>query len=112
MKLNLKIQQKIQLFIIGSSILIYTIILGYITINARESAYNDAIDKTNSYAQEVAKDIKARLDADLASVVSLTNAVKIYKDFSKEEWQELVHKMYLNVFKNNKRVYALCQVGS
>lgn len=107
MKLKLKIQQKIQLFIISASIIIYVIAVGYISFNARKMSYNDSIEKTNSYANEAAKDIKARLDAELAAVVALTDAFKVYKDFTKDEWQTIVHKMYSNVFKENKNVYAL-----
>jgi methyl-accepting chemotaxis protein len=62
---------------------------------------------TDKSVSEVAKDIKADLDADLSTVVALTDAFKIYKDFSKDEWQDIVHKMYANVFNGNKNVYAL-----
>ena len=107
MKLKLKIQQKIQFFIITASIIVYILAVGYISINARKMAYNDAIKVTNNQVQEASKDIKAKLDAELAAVVALTDAFKVYKDFSKEEWQTLVHKIYYNVFKENKNVYAL-----
>jgi methyl-accepting chemotaxis protein len=107
MKIKLRIQQKIQLFIILSSLIIYIIAVGYISFQARKMAYNDAVEITNYQVKEAAKDIKTRLDADLAAVVSLTDAFKVYKEFEKDEWQELVHKMYYNVFKENKDVYAL-----
>ena len=107
MKIKLKIQQKIQFFIITASIIVYILAVGYISINARKMAYNDAIKVTNNQVQEASKDIKAKLDAELAAVVALTDAFKVYKDFSKEEWQTLVHKIYYNVFKENKNVYAL-----
>jgi methyl-accepting chemotaxis protein len=107
MKIKLKIQQKIQLFIISASIIIYIIAVGYISFNARKMAYNDAIEKTNSYAKEAAKDMKAQLDANLSTVVALTDAFTIYDEFTKDEWQNHVHKMYANVFKENNQVYAL-----
>ena len=107
MKIKLKIQQKIQLFIISASILVYVFAVGYISINARKMAYNDAIKVTNNQVSEAAKDIKAKLDAELAAVVALTDAFKVYNNFSKDDWQNLVHKIYYNVFKENKNVYAL-----
>ncbi|HAF30511.1 MAG TPA: hypothetical protein DCG75_15825 [Bacteroidales bacterium] len=107
MKIKLKIQQKIQLFIISASIIIYVAAVGYISFKARKMAYNDSIEVTDRYVNEIAKDIKAGLDADLAALVSLTDAFKVYKDFSKDEWQSIVHKMYYNVFKENEGVYAL-----
>ncbi len=68
MKISLKIQQKIQIFIISASIIIYVIAVGYISFNARKMAYTDAVEKTNRYAQEAAKDMKAQLDADMGAV--------------------------------------------
>ncbi|MGM0408960.1 MAG: PDC sensor domain-containing protein, partial [Bacteroidota bacterium] len=107
MKLKLKIQQKIQLFIISSSIIIYIVAVGYISYNARKMAYNDAIKITNNQVQESAKDIKARFDAQFSAVLAISHAFKVYKDFEKDEWQDLIHKMYTNIFKNNPDIYAL-----
>jgi len=107
MKLKLKIQQKIQFFIISSSIIIYVIAIGYISLNARKMAYNDATEVTNRHVLEAAKDIKAQLDADFAVVRTLTDAFYMYKEFPKDQWQDMVHKMYSNVFKNNPNVYGL-----
>jgi len=107
MKIKLKIQQKIQLFIISSSIIIYIIAVGYISYKARKMAYNDAVKIMNNQVQESAKDIKARLDAQFSAVVAISNAFKVYKDFEKDEWQNLIHKMYAHIFKNNPDIYAL-----
>jgi methyl-accepting chemotaxis protein len=107
MKIKLKIQQKIQLFIISSSIIIYIIAVGYISYKARKMAYNDAIKIMNNQVQESAKDIKARFDAQFSAVVAISHAFKVYKDFEKDEWQNLIHKMYTHIFKNNPDIYAL-----
>ncbi len=107
MKLKLKIQQKIQLFIISASIIIFVAAIGYISFNARKMAYNDAIEVTDHLVSEAAKDIKTNLNLELAGLSSLADAFKIYKDYSKDEWQEKVHKMYYNVFAENENVYAL-----
>lgn len=107
MKIKLKIQQKIQLFIISASIIIYVAAVGYISFNARKMAYNDAIDKTDSYAKEAAKDMQALLNADMGAVKALTDAFRIYKSFPKDEWQLLIHSMYLDVYKNNPHIYGL-----
>jgi len=107
MHLNLKIQQKIQLFIIGASIIIYAIALGYISINARNKAYKDAIQNTDSYAQGVAKDVTAQLNANMEIVKTLSNAFLVYKDFPGDEWQDLFLKMYQNVLVQNPEIYNL-----
>jgi len=107
MKIRLKIQQKIQLFIISASVIIYFIAVGYISFNARKMAYNDAVEKTNSYAKEAAKDIKAQLDADMGAVKALSDAFRIYKNFPINDWQSLIHSMYIDVYKNNPHIYGL-----
>ena len=107
MKIKLKIQQKIQLFIIVSSFIVYIIAVGFISLKAKKMAYNNAIEVTNYQVKEVAKDVKTKLDSELSALISLTDAFKVYKDFEKDEWQALVHKMYYNVFSENKDVYAL-----
>ncbi len=107
MKLKFKIQQKIQIFIISASIIIYLIAVGYISFNARNMAYSDATELTNRHAQEAAKDIKAELDADLTIVKTLASAFHTYKYLPENEWKELFSKMYNEVFKNNPHVYSL-----
>ncbi|MEA3317622.1 MAG: cache domain-containing protein, partial [Bacteroidota bacterium] len=107
MKLKLKIQQKIQFFIITSTIIIFVFAVGYISIKAKQKAYKDAISITNEYVKKSAKDIKAKLDANFSQVVGISNALKVYKEFEKDEWQDLIHKMYFKVVKNNKDIYAL-----
>ncbi len=107
MGVNLKIQQKVQLFIIGASIIIYAIALGYISINARKAAYKDAIEKTNSYAYGVAKDIKAQLDSDLSIVKTFAEAYRTFRYLPTEQWKELFAKMYEEVFVNNPHIYSL-----
>lgn len=107
MKLKLKIQQKIQLFIISSSIIIYVIAIGYVSLNARKMAYNDATEITNRHVLEAAKNIKAQLDADFGVVRTLADAFYLYKEFPKDQWQDIIHRMYSNVFKNNPNVYGL-----
>ncbi len=107
MKFKLKIQQKIQLFIITSSIVIYLVAVGYISFNARRMAYKDATEVTNRHAHEAAKDIKAKLDADLTLVKTLADAFHTYKYLPAEQWKDLFTKMYDEVFRNNPHIYSL-----
>ncbi|MGM0409082.1 MAG: PDC sensor domain-containing protein, partial [Bacteroidota bacterium] len=107
MKIKLKIQQKIQLFIITASIIIYIIAVGYISLNARKMAYKDAILITDSHVNEAAKDIKAQLDADLTIVKTLASAFHTYKTMPNEQWQQLFSDMYAEVFKDNPHIYSI-----
>ena len=107
MKLKLKIQQKIQLFIISASIIIYVAAVGYISFNSRKIALKDAKEITDRHVYEAAKDIKAKLDADLTLVKTLADAFHTYKTMPNEQWQELFSNMYNEVFKNNPHIYSL-----
>jgi methyl-accepting chemotaxis protein len=101
------LRQKIQLFILGTSILIYGIVIAYISINARQTAFNDAAKLTDTYAKQTASDIKARLDVDIVLVKTLAEAFQVYKNLPQEQWKEIFSNMYLEVFKNNPHIYSL-----
>ncbi len=107
MKLKLKIQQKIQLFIISASIVIYIIAVGYISLNARKMAYNDAVEITNRHVYETANAVKAKLDADMTLVKTLADAFHTYKYLPTEQWRDLFSKMYNEVFKTSPHIYSL-----
>ena len=99
--------KKIQLFIISASILIYVAAVGYISFNSRRMALKDAKEITDRHVYETAKDIKAKLDADLTLVKTLASAFHTYKTMPNEQWQELFSNMYNEVFKNNPHIYSL-----
>ncbi len=107
MKIKLKIQQKIQLFIISASIVIYIIAVGYISLNAKKMAYNDAVEITNRHVHETSNAVKAKLDADLTLVKTLADAFHTYKYLPTEQWKDLFSKMYNEVFKTNPHIYSL-----
>jgi len=107
MKIKLKIQQKIQLFIISSSILIYLIAIGYISINARKMAYNLETENVKLQATNAAKDIKAIFDGNMAIVKTLAEAYRNYTKFPLEEWKSHLKDFYYEVFKENPDVYSL-----
>nr|NQU89111.1 hypothetical protein [Bacteroidota bacterium] len=107
MRKKIKIQQKVQLFIIGSSIVIYFVALGFISIKSRNTAYNDAIKLTDRYVSESAKEVKAVLDVDMSLVKTLSNAFLVFKKLPDEQWQDLFLEMYKNVLTKNPHIYNL-----
>ena len=101
------LRQKIQLFILGTSILIYGVVIGFISINARENAFENAKEITNLHVKKTAAEIKASLDADLVVVKTLSEAFQVYKNLPTVEWKEIFSDMYLEIFKNNPHIYSL-----
>lgn len=107
MRIKLKIQQKIQIFIISASIIIYAVAVGYLAFNARKMAYNDAKKATNNHSLSLAAKIQDKFDYDMAISMTLANAFQIYDEFDKDEWQSMIKKMYANVFKNNEQISGI-----
>lgn len=107
MKLRLNLQQKILLIVIGITAVIYSISIGYISINARESAMNDAIAVTSATAQKYASDIRALLEEDLVAMQVLSQSVLSYKLMPEEQWKVVFAKMYEEVIKNNPQFLAV-----
>jgi methyl-accepting chemotaxis protein len=107
MRLKLKIQQKIQIYIISATLIIYIISLGFISVNAKKAAYNDAIRATNIYALKSASDIQDKFNSDMSIAITLSDAFQIYDQYDKDQWQQLIKKMYKHVFATNPQIYGL-----
>ncbi len=107
MNIKLKIQQKIQLFIISASILIYIGAIGYITFSNRKMAFYDATLFANSTAKENAQIISERFNTDMALVQTLANAVRVYEDMPEKQWKKTFLDMYTNVMQKNDHIFCL-----
>ena len=107
MKIKLKINQKIQLFIISSSLIIYIIAIGYISFNARKMAYNEETEIVKNQAANAALEIKAIFDANMAVIKTLSEAYRNYNKFPIEDWKKHIKDIYYEVFKENPDIYSL-----
>ncbi len=81
--------------------------MGYISLNARKMAYQDAVKSTNHFVLNSASNIKDKLNYDMSIAITLANSFQIYDDYEKDEWQTLINKMYLNIYNNNPQIYGL-----
>lgn len=66
------------LFILGLTVIIYVITLGYISFNLRNNAINQAEKLADSYAAQKANEIKTIIDEDLAVARVMAQAVEEY----------------------------------
>lgn len=73
---NLTIRRKMMLFILGITVAIYVITLGYISYNLRANAIQDAKTLADSYALQKANEIKAIIDEDLTVARVMAEAVE------------------------------------
>ncbi|MBC6424888.1 MAG: HAMP domain-containing protein [Ekhidna sp.] len=82
---NFTIRKKMLLLILGATIVIYTVTLGYISYNLRSSAITEAKKTADSFAREKANEIKAIIDEDMAVSRIMGAAVEDMTYLPKEE---------------------------
>ncbi|WP_420578213.1 methyl-accepting chemotaxis protein [Ekhidna sp.] len=75
---NFTIRRKMMLFILGLTVIIYVITIGYISYNLRKNAIAEAEKLADSYAKQKAGEIKSIIDEDLAVARIMAKAVEEY----------------------------------
>jgi methyl-accepting chemotaxis protein len=107
MKFRIKLRYKIQIIIISISVLIFIGAIGYISYKAKQNAYKDTIKIIKVQSDKFAFKIEEMINNDFAVVRTLANAFKAYDMLPKDQWQDLVNKMYDYVFAANPSFYQL-----
>jgi len=107
LKQRLSLQQKILVMVIGASIIIYAIAIGYISVKSRNTALNQAISATDTYAEKYASDIKFLLEEDLVTVRTLSRTALTYRSMPEKQWKELFAKMYEKVIDENPQFLSI-----
>lgn len=86
---NFTIRRKMMLFILGLTVIIYVITLGYFSYNLRSNAISQAEQLADSYAMQKANVIKSIIDEDLAVARVMAEAVEEYTYMPDEQRNEL-----------------------
>lgn len=107
MKRKLKIRQKILLYILTVTAILYVASVGYILLQSRANIYNDAIEKTRLTARLSAKEVGAIFEKELAIVRTLSQAFTVYKNLPQEQWKKLFLDMYIPVLRENQDIYSI-----
>lgn len=107
MKIKLKIRQKILLYILSASALLYIVAIGYIVVDSRQTLLDEALNDSKLSTKLAASDVRLFFEKDLSLVRTLSNAFSIYNTMPPEQWQKLWIEMYLPVFKANPHIYSL-----
>ena len=87
---NFTIRRKLMLFILGITVLIYIVSIGYISYNLRKSAISEANKLADSYAMQKANSIKAVIDEDMAVARSMADIVKGYTRKPKQVFNTMI----------------------
>ncbi len=107
MKIKLKIRQKILLYILSVSALLYVVAIGYIVISSRTVISRDAIIKAQYSTRVSADQVEKIFERELSLVRTLSQALNVYKKMPQEQWKKLFLDMYLPVLRENPQVYSL-----
>ncbi|MEP0985017.1 methyl-accepting chemotaxis protein [Ekhidna sp.] len=92
---NFTIRRKMMLFILGLTIIIYVLSLGYISYNLRSNAISEAENLADSYALQKANEIKAIIDEDLAVARIMAETVEEYT-LMPDEQRNSLRKTFLD----------------
>ena len=99
MNYNLTIRQKMMYLVVGLTVLIYVVSIGYISYNLRSNAIKEAEKLADSYAHQKANEIKALLDADMAVARSMKNAVEVLTTLDKPLRDKIRGEFFKNIVK-------------
>jgi len=107
MKIKLKIRQKILLYILSVSALLYIVAIGYIVMSSRTVISRDAIIKAQYSTRVSADQVEKIFERELSLVRTLSQALNVYKEMPQEQWKKLFLKMYLPVLQENPQIYSI-----
>ncbi|RPH30523.1 MAG: HAMP domain-containing protein [Bacteroidales bacterium] len=107
MKIKLKIRQKILLYILSASALLYVVAIGYIVVDSRRGLLNESLNNSKLSTKLAASDVKLFFEKDLSLIRGLSNAFSIYNSMPTEKWQKLWVDMYVPVLKAHPHIYTL-----
>lgn len=94
------------LLILGLTIVIYAITIGFIGYGLRNNAITEAMKLTDTYALQKANDIKASLNEDMAVARSMAMVMKGSLTLPKEERDDLRRKLMIEVLEDNPKYDA------
>lgn len=107
MKLKVKIKHKIQIYILLTTVIIYASALGYISINSKRMAFNDAKKISDNYARGAAKQVEIYLERYLTTVKDLSNSFKVYENINEQNRRQVISQIMVNTLESNKDFMAI-----
>lgn len=104
---NITVRKKMMVFILGITVLIYLITLGYIGYSLREKAIVEAQRLADTFASQKANEIKAILNEDMAVARDMSNIVKEYTFLPQERRDSLRKSLMVNILKTYPKYDAV-----
>lgn len=107
MKIKMSINSKMLLSILTTSVIVFTLTVGYISVQTSKRAYLDAEKLVDEITQKNALTIERHLSENLTIVKVMAEVFKVYDGLSDEQWKSLFGKMYYNVFEKFEKEFNI-----
>lgn len=101
MKIKMNLKTKMLFYILTASLIIYALVLGYISFNLNNIAFENAKELTNTYAREYANYTKADLSVDMNMTRALAQVSKIYKNLPPDQMKPILNEMLVHLIEEN-----------
>lgn len=103
----MKINAKMLLYILSTSMLIFIISIGYTTLKSRDLALDQAKEIAHKNAKEYANIIKSELSSDLNIARTLAQAGQAYLSIPWDQWNKVFLDQQLNIITENPYYLAV-----
>ena len=103
----MKLNQKMILYILTTTILIYLAAFGYVSFSSRKMATEDVEKIADSYAREYANLIKSGIDIDVYITRTLSQVALSYDKLPNKKWQEIYLDMQRNILLFNPQFLSV-----
>lgn len=107
MNLNLSVRKKIQLYILGSTVLIYIAVFGYISLANRNLSFTQTTKMIDAYSERYAREVGITMNSDISMLRTISEGLKAAKGYSPQQLMELKNEMIRNIFKVNPNIYSI-----
>ncbi len=105
--MSMKINAKMLVYILSTSMLIFIASIGYITTKSRQLALEETREVANKNAHEYANLIKSELASDFNVAKTLAQAGQAFQTLPWEEWNKIFLEQQLHVITENPHYLAV-----
>ena len=103
----MKINAKMLVYILSTSMLIFITSVGYITLKSRNLSLKESQDLANITAHEYANVIKSELTSDFNIVKTIAQAGQAYLSIPWDQWDKVFLRQQLNIINENPHFLAV-----
>jgi len=103
--MNFRIQTKLLVYILSTSLLIYVFAFGYLSFNDHKLAINESKHLTDTYSEKYANFIMMRLNGDMDIARTLVQSFSNYEWIYENKLEGQYHKMLKNILLNNPQFH-------